>query len=248
MISIIIKSLKISLFTAITLALAACASTQIQATHPYTGKPLAKPEKILVYDFAVSSEDVKTNRALGVKLANYVEGRSQSAEELAIGRAVAQSLSQSLVKDLRARGLPAQYASGSPPPHGNVVLITGHFLNVDEGNRLRRMVIGFGAGSSRVKTQVQVFYRAPSKQQLIAVFNTLAKSSRKPGIAPLTGVGTMTGHVAVSLAASTGLSAASEVFGANVEADAKRTATKIVEQLLPIFAQQGWVPGHAKTS
>jgi hypothetical protein len=53
------------------------------------------------------------------------------------------------------------------------------------------------------------------------------------------------GHAAVSTIVSGGVSAASEKFSANVEADAKRTAKEIAKRLGQFFVQQGWIPASA---
>jgi hypothetical protein len=49
----------------------------------------------------------------------------------------------------------------------------------------------------------------------------------------------------VSALVSGGVSAASEKFAANVEADAKRTAKEIAKRLGDFFFRQGWIPASA---
>jgi hypothetical protein len=235
------RYLSILLFAAAALFITACAPTNVQATQQYSGEKLPKPTKILVYDFAITPEEVKLNSALGARIANRFKSASQSDQELAIGRSVAASLSKELIKDLRARGFAAEHADGSLPTDGNIVLITGHFLDVNQGNRLRRDVIGFGAGSSNVTSQVQVLDNVAQPHQLLLEFSTSAQSSHKPGAAELAGAGIAAGSsVVTSLGASTSVAAATEALGASVEDDAKRTAKEIDKQLLPFFVRQGW--------
>ena len=76
-------------------------------------------------------------------------------------------------------------------------------------------------------------------------FTIDAKSGRKPGMAVFVGAGALMGHAAVATVVSGGVSAASEKFSANVEADAKRTAKEIAKRLGQFFVQQGWIPAGA---
>jgi hypothetical protein len=64
-------------------------------------------------------------------------------------------------------------------------------------------------------------------------------------MAVFVGAGALMGHAAVSTVVSGGVSAASEKFSANVEADAKRTAKEIAKRLGQFFVQQGWIPASA---
>src|SRR5262249_32789203 len=72
--------------------------------------PLAKPTRVVVYDFAVAAEDVALDRAVGAQLLQRLQGASQSEEQLKIGRATAQALSVELVKALRNLGFATERA------------------------------------------------------------------------------------------------------------------------------------------
>ena len=96
-----------------------------------------------------------------------------------------------------------------------------------------------------VKTNVQVYDATTTDRRAVEKFTTDAKSGRKPGMAVFVGAGALAGHAAVSTLVSGGLSAASEKFSANVEADAKRTAKEIAQRLGVFFVGQGWIPAGA---
>ena len=66
--------------------------------------------------------------------------------------------------------------------------IEGQFLTIDEGNRARRLVIGFGAGASHVRIAVQMLETIAGQHRLVEDFYTNASSSRKPGFGPMAGV------------------------------------------------------------
>ncbi|HEV8328859.1 MAG TPA: DUF4410 domain-containing protein, partial [Nitrospiraceae bacterium] len=122
-------------------ALVGCAPTLVNTVQEYSGKSLLpRPDRVLVYDFAVSAKDVKLNSAIGARLAHLATGANENEEQVKVGRAVAKALSVSLVKELDQLGLPVAQASSGTMPTERTVIIHGQFLAIDEGNRLRRMV------------------------------------------------------------------------------------------------------------
>ena len=82
-----------------------------------------------------------------------------------------------------------------------------------------------------------------AQRRLVQDFYTTVKSSRKPGMGPMVGVGGMAGHAATSAGVSGGVGLATEP-GQTVQADAKHTATEIAEELEKSFTAQGWIPAR----
>ncbi len=221
-----------------------CAPTQVKTVNEYSGK-LARPDRILVYDFAASPDDVDTSKGVISELQGLVTKEPRSKEEKAVGRHVANALAKELVKEIQSFGLPAERAAGAPPSSGNILEIEGQFLSIDEGNRAERVIIGFGLGRTDVKTNVQLYDITATGRRAVEKFTTDAKSGRKPGMALFVATGALAGHAAVSTLVSGGVSAASEKFSANVEADARRTAKEIAKRLGEFFVRQGWIPASA---
>lgn len=221
--------------------LASCARTGVQPVNESIGqKPLPRPDRVLVSDFAVSPQDVSLDSAVGAKVQRLVEGASQTDEQRKVGQAVANELSSNLVKELNGLGLPAERVSSALQAAGNDLVIEGQFLNIQEGNRLRRTVVGFGAGASEVKALVQVYQGVGSHRKLIKEFEATAESSRKPGMGPLTGVGAAAGRAAQSAAIS-GATGIGMETRQTAEADANRMAKEIVKSLSEFFRSQGWI-------
>ena len=219
----------------------ACAPTHVDQTREYTGKaPLPKPDRVLIYDFAVSEKDIKLNTGIGARLANMATGANENEEQVKVGKAVAKALSESLVKELNSLGLPVERATPGTRLNDKTVAIHGQFLTIDEGNRARRMVIGFGLGGTEVRTKVQVFQGPEPTPALLEEFETQAESSKKPGMGPMAGVGVAATGAASSAAVAGGVGAATE-FNQTVEGDAKRTAKEIAKPLSRFFASQGWI-------
>ena len=98
-----------------------------------------------------------------------------------------------------------------------------------------------GAGKSQVRTAVQVIELLPEGKRLLDTFEVDAKSGATPGMAETMGAGAAAGHLATSAAVSVGKSVASEKFGDDVEADARRTADQISKVLASYFERQGWI-------
>ncbi|RNC68228.1 MAG: DUF4410 domain-containing protein [Desulfuromonadales bacterium] len=225
------------------LAIAGCAPTNVAVTSEYGGQ-LQQPEKFLVYDFAVSPDEVKLDDGISSKVKDLVGGTKtpKADQELKVGRAVTDALAKKLVANLRKLGYPAERAFDFPPKPGNLLVIEGQIISIDEGNQAERAVVGLGVGRSDVKTTTQIYDIQPSGRRLVEEFQTDAKSGYKPGMLETEGASAVAGHWAVGLAVGAGLTVASEKFGANVDADAERTAKDIAQQLNDFFMSKGWKP------
>ena len=219
-----------------------CTSTTVEIAPQYLGQ-LPKPDMILVYDFAVEPDEIELGRGVTPKIARLVKGSSRTEEEVAVGRAVAGSLSKHLVQEIQDLGFPAERATGAPLLGQDVLEIEGQFLSVDEGNRAERVIIGLGLGRTEVKTNIQVYDVTPQGRRLVEEFETDAKSGRKPGMGEFVGVGALAGHAVVSALAGAGVAGVDEAFMANVEADTRRMAKGIAKQLKQLFVKQGWISG-----
>src|SRR5262245_29649116 len=220
--------------------IAACARTSVEnVSSRAIGLP--KPQLIVVHDFGVSAGDVALDSGVGARLKLMMRETPAAEEELKIGREVARIVTENLVKEISKLGLPAVPATaGSGPVSGPTLSIEGHFVSVDEGNRLRRMVVGFGAGASEVRTLVQVYETTSEGRRLVEDFYTTVKSSLKPGMGPMAGVGAAAGRAASSAALSGGIGIATE-RSQGVDGDAKHTAEQITLTLKKFFVEQGWI-------
>jgi hypothetical protein len=219
---------------------AGCASTSVQPKMEYAGKRLPRPDHILVYDFAASPDDVKLDRGVGPQLAKHIKkGTPRTEKEISVGRKVANAMSEELVKEIRKLGLSAERAAGHPKNFTNALLVEGQFLSIDEGNRTERMVIGFGAGRTAVEAHVQVYEVTPEGQKEIEEFQATTKSGRKPGMAEMMGVGAIAGHLLTSTVVSGAISVSGEASWEKVEADAKKIAKNVAQELGHFFVKQG---------
>jgi hypothetical protein len=229
------------LVPALALLLWACAPSQVQTDYESVPK-LARPDTILVYDFAVSADEVQLDAGVVGKVEAKESGRPRTEQELEVGHTVARIISEGIVSEINAMGLPARRAWGAPRSFGNIMVVEGQLASIDEGNQAERVVIGLGAGASDVEARVQLYTANASGLEVVETFTTRMKSGYMPGMAETMGAGAVGGHLAVAAAAGAGLHAVSEKLSGDVDAEAKRTAKAIAEQLRGYFQMQGWVP------
>jgi len=211
-----------------------CAKARINTTEAAPIGPLAKPPVVLIYDFAVTPEEALTD-SFGV----YAEGEVDS-KELELAHATADSLSAHLVAKLVKRGIPAERALDDRAPPLHALVVRGQFLDVDKGSRLKRMVIGFGAGSSKLVAQVQVYQAMEWGLRRIAAAEATATGSKMPGMAVPVGGGAALGTMAMSAAISGGMNIVKEVRG-GMDADAGRMAEQIAKRAQDFYERQGWL-------
>ena len=221
------------------LALGACAPTTVQTQQDYSGTALPRPDRVIVYDFAVSPDEVTLDEGLTEELVRSFQSASATEQERMMGSQVARAIAGTLVEEIISAGLYAEPAQESPPFPDNVVLIKGQILSIDEGNRTIRTLIGLGAGRTAIEADAQVLYLAQgtTTPRLIENMQAAARSDRLPGV----GETLFPGELLINLAAGAGGAAADETFGANVEADGKRMGRQIADHVGPVFANQGWI-------
>jgi Domain of unknown function (DUF4410) len=221
--------------------LAACTSAQSEIETG--GAMLPRPQLVVVQTFAASPDEVDLDEGLGAEIVDAVKaesGTSRTEQELQIGRQVADAIAAKLVVEIQDMGLTAQRGDAVPPGTRNALLIKGQLISIDEGNRTERVIIGMGAGRSDVQVHAQVYEVTPAGSKLIDRIVVDAKSGLTPGMAETMGVGALTGHLLVSAAVSGGAHVVSEAVGANVVADADRSAKGIARQLAVLFGRERW--------
>jgi hypothetical protein len=105
------------------LVVAGCASTKVTERQAYTGEKLARPDRIIVDDFAATPADVHAESALPSESA--AAATPQTAEDLEVGRKLGAEVAKQLVADLQGMGLPAVQAAGQPAPRVGDIVIKG---------------------------------------------------------------------------------------------------------------------------
>jgi len=143
----------IAMFLLIPFALAGCASTNVTQSQDNSGERIARPNRIIVHDFAATAADIP---AWSAATSQHAEPSTpQTAEAIETGRKLGAEVANRLVIEIRDMGLQAVRASGQPAPNVGDIVIIGYFESIDEGSAAKRMAIGFGSGGAELKTQVE---------------------------------------------------------------------------------------------
>jgi hypothetical protein len=214
-----------------------CASSGVTPTAG-SGDPgmLPRPSVVFVYDFAVSSDDV----VIDTFGAEFMSEGNQLTEEEQQAYATANALSEALVEQLGKKGIRAQRANDGDIPPLHAIVLKGQFITIDEGSRFKRMVIGFGAGSSELRASVQAYQATKRGLRRIAEAEADASGSKMPGMAIPVAGGAAMGSAATSAVISGGMNIAKETKGA-LNPDAERMAKKIAERAKAFYVRQGWL-------
>lgn len=225
-----------------TIGVGGCAQTTVSPERESIARGLPKPGVILVHKFAVNSEDVWKNRDLiqrGIDGASSLTPDEQMTE---LANEVAEAMAERLVEKIGALGLPARRTTTGSYVPADALVIAGQFVTIDEGNRTQRLLIGFGAGASRV--DANVFLLAPRNGRFVtlAEFTVNADSGKMPGAAVTMGAGAaaqggLTAGMAVANVAASGVKG----YRSEVANMAARSADKAAEYLADIFVRQGWI-------
>jgi Domain of unknown function (DUF4410) len=229
-----------SLFFAAALVALACAPSDVSTTYA-TSIAMARPERVLIYDFAVAPDEVHLDRGVVGDVERYAKAKPRTELERAVGHKVAKALSLELAKKITAMGIPAQRAWGAPANFGNAVVVEGQLLSVDQGNEAERLAIGLGAGCSQVQAKAQLLGMTSSGLRELEAFDSDVKSGYKPGMVETMGAGAIGAHLAAAAVAGVVTSGLSEKLSADVDAEAKRTADALAKVLQPYFQSHGWL-------
>lgn len=219
--------------------LVGCASSNITARQEYQGGKIARPDHILVYDFAATSAEVPAESAMA---GQYGEHRTpQTSEQVSSGRQVGAKIAQVLADEIRGMGLPAERATGRTKPRVGDLVIRGYILSIDEGNAAERVTIGFGSGASHLKTTVEGFLMTERGLKRLGSGTDEVGGSKAPGTAVSLASAVATGNPA-GLIVSAAIKAHGESSGSStVEGRAEQTAKDIAKELQKKFREQGWI-------
>jgi hypothetical protein len=202
----------------------------------YTGStPLAKPAKILVYDFAINPDDIQVDKIQSMRPRHLITG-DQKPESIAAS--ASKKYSEELVKALAKTGIPVEHVATDTPPSDNAMMIQGSFTQVKEGNKTERDTIGMGAGGADVETKVDVHIKTPTDSVLFSQFQTDTTAATNVGSA-----------VPVAAGLNPAAAVAKSTVGdrrKNVNAYASKTADATAKEIIKSMAAQGWVKTNDK--
>jgi hypothetical protein len=199
----------------VTLVLVSCASVSVEeGTERATRK---MPEMIYIADFSTAHSDFQVDRT-GGELADFKKNL-----QLMLKTAMTTDLTDRLVP-----AAPETTSDGSR--HPNAWLVRGEFITVEQGSRLLRSAIGFGAGGTKVETRVQVYDLAQNSGAPFLTFSTTGGSGSEPGAI----LAFTTDPLELAIG---GVSGAAH----GLSEDTKRTAREITAEFSDYMYQRGWI-------
>jgi len=227
------------MFLLIPFALAGCASTNVTQSQDNSGERIARPNRIIVHDFAATAADIP---AWSAATSQHAEPSTpQTAEAIETGRKLGAEVANRLVIEIRDMGLQAVRASGQPAPNVGDIVIIGYFESIDEGSAAKRMAIGFGSGGAELKTQVEGYLQTDQGLRKLGSREIDSAGGKTPGVMVPLAVTIATANP-IGLIAGSVLKVGGEVTGnSTVEGSAKRTAKEIADELRVAFQRQGWI-------
>jgi hypothetical protein len=217
--------------------------TKVEIIAKYQGEALPKPDKALIHDFTVPSSVISVDESPAARLHRRprVEGAAANSPE-AVAQQVRASFSKALLHELQQASVPAATAPGADSPvPPNTLQVKGEFTAINEGNKTKRVLIGFGKGASDVQAHVTVSLATEQQPVVLLEFNVKSQSGKKPGAAATIGAGAATMGTASAGSAAAGVAAGGVMDrAASVEADASRMAKGVAKQIAELMSSQPW--------
>ncbi len=139
-----------------------------------------------------------------------------------------------ITTDLSKRLIPAEAAPDNfHPRRESAWLIRGRFVRVNQGSRLLRGTIGFGAGATKMETDVEVYNLATGDRKPFYTFFTTGGSNAEPGMIPTLATDPL------SLVIDAAGGAGNLAHG--VTEDTNRTAREITAELSDYMYRSRWI-------
>jgi hypothetical protein len=195
-----------------------------------------------VYNFVANPADMPADSSIGGQVG--APSTPPTAAEIEQGRQLGALIASDLVANIQEMGLSAvQAGPGSSPQNGDGV-IRGYIVSTEGGgarNMVKRMVIGFGAGTAEMDTVVEGYVMTPQGLRKLGSGTLTASGNKTPGLVVPAAVAIATANP-VGLIVVGGL----KIYGAasgrsGLEGRAKSTAGAISDELKIRFQDRGWI-------
>ena len=184
--------MRIARWAAALICLAGCGSgigphqakvTPVTSVDP---APKTRPNMVYVTDFDMEFPQSGQNQNASLLRQGPVvllRERLQGGDSVTKAHAAVGLMAASITDDLNSDGVPARrlYAGDSKPTSG--WLVRGVVTELDEGNQLRRAMVGFGAGASELQLWVGVTDLARNPDVPFYTLDAKDASGKMPGAA-----------------------------------------------------------------
>jgi hypothetical protein len=232
----------LSFLVLLPITLSACAGAKVaNQTQSAPAATSSRPNQIVVYPLASNPAEVTLNQSIVQRAYRNVSGEDESASQQKIATDTASALCLKVASILTARGFKAVCLKrGDSVTDNNSLIVDGEFTDLSEGNRLRRLVVGFGAGASSLDTSVHVYQRTSTGSQPLIDFTTHADSGKMPGAAVMGPAGAAAGGSAAVIVGTNAAMGGAKSYTSATSYLADKTATQITDVITQYYVQQGW--------
>ena len=173
---------------AVCLVLSACSNIRVEDEREMGALPPNPPRVIYVRDFELEPGTFQAESGIlplrptsaGAPILRVLGVPEESAVR---ERELVKLMSSALVSDLADAGLNAQFLPSDKLFPREGWLVRGAFVQVDEGNRLRRALLGFGSGATRLRVVAWISDLTHGSSGPFCALDTSTHSSGKPGAA-----------------------------------------------------------------
>ena len=116
--------------------------------RPLAGLP--KPDRLVVHDFEVTPANAERNWDIVPQILQSPGAADQTKKELSIGATSVKTFVDTLIQELRSRGMGVERASEARPPEINTFSVRGRFLWIRQAHQGMRARVWFyqGTGSN----------------------------------------------------------------------------------------------------
>jgi hypothetical protein len=207
--------------------LCGCGTAKVSSRREISTTPSTKPTTIYVCDFDLDATNVKSEKGILPALPKLPgplgdmlptpPGAARDPKKVA--HDVVDSMSTTLVNDLTKAGFNARRITSSSMYATNGWLIRGVFTDVNQGNQLRRAVIGFGLGKTDLQVNIDISDLSKGAPKSFYELHTQADSGKAPGAGPTIVLG------------PAGVAARYVIAGKDLNRNVKQTASKIAEEV-----------------
>ncbi len=206
------------------------AKVTVTSLQSYSGSPLPKPDKILVYDLVADSSDVQVDASQKIRPRHIITGDEKPE---AVAHKVQSIFSAELQKELAKTGLSVQHVTDDTAPSDNSLVVQGTFLALRQGTKTERVVVGMGTGSAALQAKVDVRLKTPTDMVMLSQFQTETTKAKNVGAA----VPAAAGMNPAAVAAKSTITDRRKTLNAY----ASKTADASAAEILKAMAGQGWI-------
>ena len=229
-------TIKLLHLSALTLLLG-CAQTNTTNVHLAEDVRIKQPARVLIQDFKVNPTDVKISSSPLSKVETLADSDHEKDARSDITREVNDVLYDELSAQLKDLGYTSIRATQGQMPARDEVMISGTFTNIDEGNAVRRALVGFGAGQSSVDADILI---VTPQNRVIASLKAHADSGKTPGAAVTAGVGAAAQAGTAATAAVSVAKGGAKAYKSATATQTSDIADKIGEEFSKVAKLQGW--------